>query len=63
MVMDEETIVRGEPVQKRAPFVILTPQYFRDYRQEYYVLNWQKEQLYLKFILAGTILLLWGMWL
>jgi hypothetical protein len=46
----------------QAPFVIVTPKFYRDYRQEFYVLNWQKEQLFLKIILAGALLLLYGLW-
>ena len=44
------------------PFVIVTPYYFRDFRQEYYVLSHHKEQLYLKLILAGLLILLYGLW-
>jgi len=43
------------------PFIILSPTYFRDYRQEYYVMNFQKEQIYLKIMLAGAFLLLYGL--
>jgi hypothetical protein len=43
------------------PFIILTPNYIRDYRQEYYILNHNKEQTYLKLILAGLILTLIGL--
>lgn len=47
---------------KRQSFVILTPQYFKDYRQEFYVLNWQKEQLLIKIMLVGAIIMVYGLW-
>ena len=43
------------------PFMLLTPEYFQDFRQEFYILNHYKEQLYLRIVLVGAVFLFYGL--
>lgn len=41
-------------------FVILTPDYVRDYRQEYFILNHHKERAYMVMLLIGLLMFTYG---
>jgi hypothetical protein len=44
----------------RSSFIIVTPSYIKDYRQEYFILNHYKEREYLIALLIGLLLLAYG---
>lgn len=44
----------------RSSFVIITPSYIKDYRQEYFILNHYKERELLIAILVCGIMLVYG---